>query len=342
MITFGRLLLFCFATFSCHQLVAQTRVVELTVFAGPKNQAGVQQKWMQALSGVGADRVSSVFRDGVKPSIDEEEFGGSTVVSVSGVLENGRLVLPGKRFSPSDVGRIKDYLQRLRDDNVDVALADKKAFGLTADQLAQVHEMLSRKISASTVGVAPADAVESIANEAGLRLQIDSSAKALLRKGEALLDEREGLSVGTALASILSECGAGLVPKRPQGGSVELHIIRVDDANEVWPIGWPSDRPPVALEPRLFQRQDIRIERFPLSDALSAVAKRCGVKVLYDRAGILNRNIDLAKTEVAFTRKQVTYMITFGKLLRQSDPPLDIEVRVDEAGTPFAWIGVRQ
>ena len=98
----------------------------------------------------------------------------------------------------------------------------------------------------------------------------------------------------------------------------------------------------MALEPRLFQRQDIRIERFPLSDALVAVATRCGAQVLYDRAEILNRNINLAETEVSFARKQVTYMVTFGKLLRQSDPPLDIEVRVDEAGRPFVWIGVRK
>jgi len=341
-ITFSRLLFFCFAAFSCSQLFAQTRVVELTVFAGPRSQAGIQQKWMQVLSGVGADRVSSVVRGGVRPSIEEEEFGGSTIVSIKGVLENGRLVLPGKKFSSADAGRIREYLQRLRDDSKDVALAEKKAFGLTAEQLAQVHEMLSRKVSASTVGVAPAEAVQSLANQAGLRLQIDSDVKALLRKGKALLDEREGLSAGTALASILSECGAGLVPRRPQGGSIELHVVRSVDANKVWPIGWPSERPPVALEPRLFQRQDIRIERFPLSDALSAVAKRCGVKVLYDRAGILNRNIDLAKTEVEFARKQVTYMVTFGKLLRQSDPPLDIEVRVDEAGNPFAWISVRR
>ena len=64
--------------------------------------------------------------------------------------------------------------------------------------------------------------------------------------------------------------------------------------------------------------------------------------MLYDRAEILNRGINLAKTEVSFARKQVTYMVTFGRLLRQSEPPLDIEVRVDEAGRPFAWIDVRE
>ena len=347
MIVFTRLLLLALLVFSSEPLVAQTRIVELMVFAGPENQAGTQQKWIRVLSNAGADRVTSVVRDGVKPSINEEEFGGSTVVSVKGVLKNGRLLLPGRKFSSSDVARIREYLQKLRDDKVDVALADKKAFGLTAEQLAQVHDMLSRKISTSTVGLTTAEATQSLANEAGLQLQMDTDVKASLHKGRKLIDEREGLSAGTALASILSECGLGLMPIRPQGGSIELHVIRLDDRKDiadkkVWPIGWPSEQPPVALEPRLFQRQDIRIERFPLSDALTAVAKRCGARVLFDRAEILNQRIDLAATEVSFARKQVTYMVTFGKLLRQSDPPMEIEIRVDEAGQPFAMIGVRQ
>lgn len=342
MIIFCRLFFLCLIVCSCVPLVAQTRIVELKVFAAPGNQAGSQQKWMRVLSGAGADRVTSVVRDGVKPSIDEEEFGGSTVVSVKGVLKNGRLLLPGRKFTTSDAARIREYLKKLKDDKVDVALADKKAFGLTAQQLAKVHEMLSRKISTSTIGLTPAEATRSLTDEADLLVQMDTDIKARLGRGRKLLDEREGLSAGTALASILSECGLGLMPKRPQGGSIEFHIVSLDAEEAVWPIGWPSEKPPVALEPRLFQRQDIRIERFPLSDALTAVTKRCGARVLYDRAEILNQRIDLAATEVSFARKQVTYMVTFGKLLRQSDPPLDIEVRVDEAGQPFALIGVRQ
>ncbi len=342
MIVFSRLFVLCLIVFSCDRLVAQTRIVELSVFAGSANQAGTQQKWLRVLSEAGADRVKSVVRDGVRPSIDEEEFGGSTIVSVKGVLKNGRLLLPGRKFSSSNVAGIKEYLQKLRDDPVDVAMAEKKAFGLTAEQLKQVHEMLSRKVSTSTVGLSPSEAVRALMNEAHLQAKIAREVKARLDKGKTLIDERKGLSTGTALASILSECGVGLVPRRPQGGSIEFHMVTLDAEQGVWPVGWPSDQPPVALEPRLFQRQDIRIERFPLSDALTAVTKRCGARVLYDRAKLLDQKIDLAKTEVSFARKQVAYMITFRKLLRQSDPPLDIDVRVDEAGQPFAWIGLRQ
>ena len=335
-------MLICTLAFSCGQLDAQTRVVELTVFAGPGNQTGAQQAWIQMLSNVGADRVSSVFRENARPSIDEEQFGGSTIVSVKGVLKNGRLLLPGKRFTRADEAAIKQYLQRLREDQAEVAFAEKEAFGLTAEQLRGVHEMLSRKVTSSTVEVKPSEAIRTLLADARLPVQMNSGMKAQIAKGETLVDERQGLSVGTALASILRECDAGLEPRRPPGGSIELHIVKADPGKEVWPIGWPSDRPPVALEPRLFQRQDIRIERFPLSDALTAVAKRCGAQVLYDRAAMTKRGIDLGQTEVAFTRKQVTYMVTFAKLLRQSDPPLDIDVRVDEAGNPFAWIDVRE
>lgn len=341
-LTFRRLLLIFLVAFFCDRLDAQSRIVELTVFAGPGSQAGAQQEWLQLLADVGADRVSSVFRADARPSIDEEKFGGSTIVSVKGVLKNGRLLLPGKKFTRSDSARIKQYLRSLRDDKAEVAFAEKKAFGLTAEQLREVHEMLSPEVASSTVGITAADAIQSLLGDARLPVRMDTDVKARLAKGKTLLDERKGLTVGTALASILNECGAGLVPRRPPGGAIELHIVGVDAAAEVWPIGWPSEQAPVALEPRLFQRQDIRIERFPLSDALTAVAKRCGAQVLYNRAALVDRGIDLAQTEVSFARKQVTYMVTFGKLLRQSDPPMDIEVRVDEAGNPFAWIDVRE
>ncbi len=342
MFTFRQTLLICLVSLSCARLDAQSRIVELTVLAGPRSQAGDQQKWLQVLADVGADRVSSVFRASARPSINEEEFGGSTIVSVKGVLQNGQLLLPGKRFTRSDSARIREYLQRLRDDKADVAFAEKKAFGLTTEQLKEVHEMLAREVTSTTIELAPIDAIQTLMVEARLSVQMDTDVKARLAKGKALLDERKGLTVGTALASILQECGVGLVPRRPPGGAIEIHIVDVGTANEVWPIGWPSEKAPVALEPRLFQRQDIRIERFPLSNALAAVANRCGAQILYDRAAIRNRGIDLDQTEVSFSRKQVTYMVTFGKLLRQSDPPMDIEVRIDEAGNPFAWIDVRQ
>jgi hypothetical protein len=330
------------AMFSCTHTNAQTRVVELTVFAGPRNPAGAQQSWTQVLSRVGADRVSSLVRSDVKPSISEEKFGGSTIVSVKGVLENGHLRLPGRKFSRSETSAIADYLQRLRNDSADIAMAEKKAFGLTQSQLGEVHELLSSKVSVSTTGMRPDKAVQNLLNDARLRARMDTDITIRLSKGKSLVDERMGLSVGTSLASILIESNAGLIPYRRAGDSIEFRIASIDQEKETWPIGWPSDEAPVALEPRLFQRQDIRIEHFPLGDALTAVAKRCGANVLFNRKAILDHGIDLAKTDVSFNRKQVTYMVTFGKLLRQSQPAMDIEIRIDEAGSPFAWIDVRE
>ena len=324
----------------------QNRVIELKVLAPSTAPAGTQQQWMQLLSDVGADRVSSSVRKVDRPTVEEEQFGGSTIINVVGVIKNNRLLLPGESFSRSDTSKIKRYLQRLRDDGADLAMEEKKAFGLTAGQLADLHQRLSYKVAESTAGESAASAVHSIAEAAQLDLQPTDEARAALAAGgsSASIDQQnelKGISAGTALTVSLQELGLALVPARPQGRGVQLRLVPVAAGQQAWPIGWPLKNAPVNTAPRLFQREDIRIERFQLSKALPAISGRCQVPFLYDWRGIREAKIDLSATEVSFSRKRTSYMVTLSKLLRQAEPPLTGELRMDENGEPFVWIEVQ-
>jgi hypothetical protein len=293
----------------------QNRVIELKVLAPSTAPAGTQQQWMQLLSDVGADRVSSSVRKVDRPTVEEEQFGGSTIINVVGVIKNKRL-------------------------------EEKKAFGLTAGQLADLHQRLSYKVAESTAGESAASAVHSIAEAAQLDLQPTDEARAALAAGgsSASIDQQnelKGISAGTALTVSLQELGLALVPARPQGRGVQLRLVPVAAGQQAWPIGWPLKNAPVNTAPRLFQREDIRIERFQLSKALPAISGRCQVPFLYDWRGIREAKIDLSATEVSFSRKRTSYMVTLSKLLRQAEPPLTGELRMDENGEPFVWIEVQ-
>ena len=155
-------------------------------------------------------------------------------------------------------------------------------------------------------------------------------------------NELNGISVGTALAALLQPLELVVVPSRPQGRVVQLRVVPVAEAEEYWPIGWPLKDAPVIAAPRLFQREDIRLERFQLSKALPAISSRCEVPFVYDWLELSKAGVDLAATEVTFNRKRTSYRVTLSKLLRQADPPLAGGLRLDENGRPFFWITVRK
>ena len=108
-------------------VAAQNRLVELEIVS-TGGQLGAEQQVMQMLTGVGADRISvRSARNRARPSIDETESGGVVSVRVVGVLDGTKIRLPGKSFSTRNAAGIRDFIQQLRDDGADVAMADKKA-----------------------------------------------------------------------------------------------------------------------------------------------------------------------------------------------------------------------
>lgn len=317
---------------------AQTRLVELEISASPRAEVRTQQRWLEMLSEVGADRVRSKTSSVVtEPSVDEVEYGTTSVVKVTGRIQGSHLYLPGGRYSLNDRSAIRDYIQKLRDDGAKVALAEKKAFGLTSEQLVDVYGRLSRPVR-STKGREVADIVREVLDPTGLDWQLDDTARRVLRSGAVASEELEGISGGTALAAALRPLGLVLVPFRPQGEPVQIKIVDVRSADEHWPVGWPAERPLKEYAPSLFERQDVAIGEFPLDQALNAIQGRVKIPFLYDQNSLARAGIELSEVRVTYAREKAAYMVVVQKLLRQSKPRLLAEMRVDENDKPFLWI----
>ncbi len=192
--------------------VGQRRFVELEVSAGQQSALGDQQRWMETLSNVGADRVrSKTDRYATQPAIKEIQSAGTVTVKVSGILNGDKLVLPGKTFSIRNVAGIRDYLQQLRDDGATVTMAEKKAFGLTSEQLVDVHTALTGVIESETRGTNAAQTVESLLAQQAFRTVMGQNVKSVLNRS-TIDEELKGLSIGTGIAAMVRPLG--LIPDR--------------------------------------------------------------------------------------------------------------------------------
>lgn len=314
------------------------RVVELEIKVSGE-ESGEHQEWAEALADVGADRVRLTSTGSAKPGVSESEFSGQKILKISGVLErSGRLVLPGGNFSLRDADKIRELVRKLRSDGAEVTLAEKMAFGLTAEQLVGLSEALAAEVKFSTQGERIGIVVKKIQDSLPLEVLIEPGTQAKLAKPETVSEELKGLAMGTVLAASIRPLGLVVVPGRPIGKSVELRIVDSREAEEHWPVGWPIEQSPGNSAPKLFERINFELNRAPLSDALNAIEKKVQVPFLYDHNSLAREGVELAKIRVSFNKKKQTYFGAIDDLLSQARPRLKLELRLDEAQHPFLWI----
>ena len=292
------------------------------------------------LQDVGAERVSSRTDISV-PAVEEIKASSLTTIQVTGLVHKGKLHLPGGSFSINDKAGIRVLLKRLKDDGSEVALAEKQAFGLTAKQLVELHGDLSREVEFKTAGQKAGDVIKKIARGTGLSFEFDAAARAAINGDEKVVDELNGISSGTALATILRPLGLVLEPQRLQGKELTMRIVDSRASKENWPIGWPIEKVPVQVVPQMFNKLPIEIRGFPLKTAVDAIQKRAGMPYYYDLNALAREGIELDKVKVNLSSKKISLMLATTKLLRQSKPRLWEEIRVDENGAPFLWISTR-
>ncbi len=314
------------------------RVIYLEISADARARVGAQQQWLEMLQEVGADRVvSRTLKDG-RVGIEETDMTNATVIKVSGVIAGNRLKLPGGSFSIRDQAGIRELLTRLRDDGAKVAMAEKKAFGLTSEQLVALHGRLSQTVDFETKGRKAGDVTAELIKKIGVPFVLDSSARAAVNGNELVSDELKGLATGTALAAVVRPLGLVIEPKREQGKQLEVQLRDSRQGTENWPIGWPLERVPVAVAPALFEKIPLEIRNFPLSAVLKAIEKKSGVNFLIDYNTLARKDIDLATTKVTLVEKKVALLVAVSNALKQSKPRLSCEIRMDENAKPFLWI----
>ncbi len=339
--------LYCFAALlmsavSCQEVSAQSRSVVLEIYQSRYSDLATQHTWMEMLSEVGATVRSKTSESPVRPSIEEVKSDRSTTIRVKGYIDGKRLHLPGGRFSITDKTGIRNLIQKLKDDGAEVALAEKQAFGLTAPQLVAVHEDLSSPVDFSTRDQHVGESVLKMISGIKTPVVLSREARKVLTGRETIVEELKGLSVGTALAAAVRPLGLVVTPHRKQGKNTEIHLVRFSDAEENWPVGWPTETNGSRVAPKLFAKTDLEIKGFPLKATMDAIEKRSGIPFLYDHNTLARKELDMSEIRVTLVRKNTSYMTGIRKLLSQTSPQMFKELRVDENGKPFLWISTKR
>ncbi|MEM6330164.1 MAG: hypothetical protein AAF790_07940 [Planctomycetota bacterium] len=316
-------------------------------------QATALQEWLQLASGAGVatTRIRGA-QAGDKTAIETTQTSAGVLYRVTGVLTaRGELRLPGGVFTRRDGAKLRDYVARLKADGAEAMTAATGTFGLTKPQFDAVLKQLSRPTGfdasqpAAGQGATAAAFVQHVSERLAMRVVVDQAAAAALRGGPPLEPRIAGLSIGTALAVAAKQRGLIVVPVKPRGRPVELHlrVARRDaraaerqEDEESWPVGYEVKGPPRPVAPDLMQAINVEIDGFTLAEAVAAVTPRLKLPVLWDHDALASHRIDPAEVSVRLPRAKLSYKRILEKLLFQAR--LRGQLRTDEAGAPFFWI----
>jgi hypothetical protein len=313
--------------------------VEMELVMEPGFPTEQARKWIALLEKAGISGVR-VRSGNVGDSVQVEPTGTAKNPSyrVTGILTlDEKLVLPGGKYTAGDAAGVARGVSRLKEGGTEGLSAKPGAFGLLPAQLVATHEGLAGKVDFSTKGKPAGDVVKKIADSLSVKLSIDAASQRALAAGEPVADELSGLSHGTALAAAIRPAGLVLVPVK-EGGQVQLRITDSKSAKESWPIGWPlpSEKSPKDVVPDMLKFIPVEINDTPLGEALTAIAGRLKVPLVFDYNALARQRVDLATTKVTLPKSKTFYSSILSKLLFQAR--LKYELRLDEADQPFLWI----
>jgi hypothetical protein len=342
--------LICFCV--CSSDAAAAPPVELELVTERGVQITAPQEWLQLLTraGIGNVRIRGAAR-GEEPSVANRGTAERPRYLVVGILTaREQLRLVGGTFGRGDMGRLKDYFDRLAAEGDERLTAPRGRYGLTEQEMSAVFADLARPIHFATKGLPPRAVLEKVESKFMLRFDIDAEAGRILGSAAPIVDEVKGLTAGTGLAVLLRSYELLLVPEKPRGKPVVLGVRSVDTPTPAqstigktddttqpfWPVGWEPERRPRELAPSLFESLSAEIDGYTLDETLAAIGPRLGVPLLVDHAALGAHDIDPAAIKIRLPRTRTYYKRVLDRVLAQAR--LGLDVRIDEAGTAFLWV----
>ena len=321
-----------------YPLQAAEPTVDFELATAPGFPITGARKWIDFVKDCGISQIRiRGARATDEPDVKNIGTEARPIYQVVGLISaDNKLYLEGGTFRFGQKTQLSSWVRKLKLDGIEALTTRTSAFGLTDEQLVKLHEQLSRKVAFATLGLDSGDAVRRIAQQLDMRLSLAGTARQSLASNQQVLDELRGFTSGTALAAIVRPLGLVLVPNRPQGGELGLVLMPSSEAKESWPIGWPPEKAPGTIAPRLFKFLNVEIRDIMLADALEALKPRLELPLLMDHNSLIRFRIDPSKVQVAIPAGKTFYKKILDHLLSQAG--MSAELRIDEADTPFLWI----
>lgn len=309
-----------------------------------KEGIGVRaQQWLKIFETLDCDFSVRSATVSDKVQVTERTQSGLREVRVVGRLDpQGRLQFAGRQFTDGETDKLKKWLGELKQYGAQGDPAGQPLWGLTKPQFEQLFAALGTPVKESLQGLKLDEALAQIGLPKEFPLQLSDKAKLALKeptRGDKLVRESlEGVSVGTAFASLLREYGLGFQPRRGTTGTVELVMVDLAEPGQCWPVGWPLPNPGPVMAPKMYSYTTVDLQDIELDGVLDALGDAIGVPILIDTLGIAANKIDLPKLKVTHPAKRTTWSIALKDLI----VPLKMrpDLMIDEAGKPFLWVTV--
>jgi hypothetical protein len=299
--------------------------------------------WNEMLSGVGVDnlRLGGSGNATKKIALEQPDGSGTSNYRVFGVLTPGNeLLLPGAKFSRSSKAALTKWISDLKTAGPPKKPGEKPLpFGLQPAQLEAIGKDLGTRADFSTTGQSVKQVLIEVGNRTKNALVAEPQIAAGLNAMEKVPGELKGLACGTVLAAVLRREGLSMVPRATSSGGIEYFITRARADQDVWPVGWPAEKPIPEMVPDLFTLRNVQIDDIPASQLLTVVAERVKVPMLFDEQAILQKKIDVSKIRIKIPEGKLGYQGVLDRTMFQAG--MKHEVRIDDAGRPFLWITAR-
>ncbi len=129
------------------------------------------------------------------------------------------------------------------------------------------------------------------------------------------------------------------MPRLKADGKPEYYVSTAGPNQDVWPVGWPPDRPVPDMAPELFTLRNVEIDDISAAQLFQVVTDRVKLPMLFDEQALLLKNIDPSKVKIKIPLAKLGYATVLDRAMFQAG--LKHEVRVDDAGKPFFWVTTR-
>ncbi len=317
--------------------------VDVEIAIEPGFNAGDLPAWHELLSSAGVDnlRLGGGANGAKRVGIEPGDAATGASYRVFGIISTrGELLLPGGRYGRGDRAGLAKFFSDVRTSGGPRKAGEKPPpFGLSPQVLEAVARDLEKPVDFTTSGVAPAQVLFEMGKRLASPFVADPAIARKLGQAEKVPGELKGLACGTAAAAILRREGLSIMPRLKADGRPEYFVAAANANQDVWPIGWPPDRPLPEMLPDLFTLRNVEIDDISAAQLFQVVTDRVKLQMLFDEQALLLKNIDPAKVSIKIPLAKIGYAAVLDRAMFQAG--LKHEVRVDDAGKPFLWVTAR-
>jgi hypothetical protein len=323
--------------------IAEAGRLELDVAVEAGFPVADLQRWNMLLGQCGFDSVRIGSPGGTVAKVVVEPMagvGGASFKAHGVLTRGGQILLPGGRFGVNDRAGITAWAAKVRSEGAPLAPGQKRSpFGIEPLTLDVIRKDLGRAADFSTLQKSPIDVLTQVGNRCQYQVVAEPAIADILVRAEKVPGELQGLACGTVLAAVLRREGLSLVPAMGTGGRPEYTIVKARPDQDIWPIGWPPERPLPEVIPEMFTLRNVAIDDYAASELLQVVADRLKLPMLFDEQALVIKKLDPSKVKVKIPEGQMGYEAVLDRAMFQSG--LRHEVRLDDGGRPFLWVTSR-